>query len=194
MFRWGDFLIYCFVCAYTPGANNLLAMGNAAKLGFRKTLSFCFGITAGFLIVMTVCAVFTTTLFSLIPSAMFYMKILGAAYLLYLAWKVWRSSAQSNGNGDEAQSFLTGMLLQFTNIKIMIYGVTNMSLYIMPVYQSAAAMVLFVLLLTVIGSSGSFAWAAFGSVFWRVFQKHEKAINLILALVLVYCAAALFFP
>ena len=35
MFHLSDFLIYCFITAYTPGANNLLSMSNAARLGFR---------------------------------------------------------------------------------------------------------------------------------------------------------------
>lgn len=47
MFPLYDFLIYCFICAYTPGANNLLSMSNAARLGFRRSISFNFGITAG---------------------------------------------------------------------------------------------------------------------------------------------------
>ena len=36
MFPLYDFLIYCFIAAYTPGANNLLSMSNAARLGFRR--------------------------------------------------------------------------------------------------------------------------------------------------------------
>ena len=47
MFPISDFLIYCFVTAYTPGANNLLSMSNAARLSFRRSISFNFGITAG---------------------------------------------------------------------------------------------------------------------------------------------------
>ena len=48
MFPLYDFLIYCFICAYTPGANNLLSMSNAARLGFRRSVVFNLGITAGF--------------------------------------------------------------------------------------------------------------------------------------------------
>ena len=32
MFHLYDFLIYCFITAYTPGANNLLSMSNAIRL------------------------------------------------------------------------------------------------------------------------------------------------------------------
>ena len=40
MFPVSEFLIYCFVSAYTPGANNLLSMSNAARLGFRRSVRF----------------------------------------------------------------------------------------------------------------------------------------------------------
>ena len=48
VFKLADFLIYCVLCAYTPGANNLLSMSNAARVGFRKSIVFNYGITAGF--------------------------------------------------------------------------------------------------------------------------------------------------
>ena len=43
MFPVSEFLIYCFVSAYTPGANNLLSMSNAARLGFRRSVRFNIG-------------------------------------------------------------------------------------------------------------------------------------------------------
>lgn len=48
MFHLADFFIYCFITAYTPGANNLLSMSNAARLGFKRSVRFNLGITAGF--------------------------------------------------------------------------------------------------------------------------------------------------
>ena len=51
LFQLYDFLIYCFITAYTPGPNNLLSMSNAARLGFRRSIPFNFGITAGFFFV-----------------------------------------------------------------------------------------------------------------------------------------------
>lgn len=64
MFHLYDFLIYCFITAYTPGANNLLSMSNAIRYGFRRSIRFNLGILAGFSIVMTVCTVFSTALYS----------------------------------------------------------------------------------------------------------------------------------
>ena len=58
MFRLSDFLIYCFITAYSPGANNLLSMSNAMRLGFSRSIRFNFGITAGF----SICLLYTSPL------------------------------------------------------------------------------------------------------------------------------------
>lgn len=94
-------------------------------------------------------------------------------------------------SGKEA-SFLSGMILQFANPKIYIYAITAMTLYILPAYHSIGSMVVFTIILTLIGASGSFVWALFGAAFCRVLSKHTKVVNLVMALLLVYCAVALF--
>ncbi len=192
MFHLYDFLIYCLITAYTPGANNLLSMSNAMRLGFRRSVRFNLGILAGFTIVMSVCTAFSATLYSFLPKVKTVMQLLGAAYMLYLAWKVWRSSAKLQPDGGKEASFLSGMVLQFANPKIYIYAITAMSLYILPVYRSGAALVGFTLLLSVIGASGSFVWALFGAAFCRFFSRHTRGINTLMALLLLYCAVALF--
>lgn len=191
MFPVTDFLIYCFVTAYTPGANNLLSMSNAARLSFRKSFRFNLGITAGFLIVMSVCTLFSSTLYNALPKVKFFMQILGAVYMLYLAWKIWKSSSDFETE-EKTASFFAGMVLQFMNPKIYIYAITAMSLYILPVFHSALSLAGFTLVLTAIGASGSYVWALFGSIFCRFFARHTKAVNLIMALLLVYCAVSLF--
>ena len=192
MFHLYDFLIYCFITAYTPGANNLLSMSNAIRLGLRRSVRFNLGILAGFVIVMSVCTAFSATLYSFLPKVKIVMQILGAAYMLYLAWKVWKSSSELNADGGKEASFFSGMVLQFANPKIYIYAITAMSLYILPVYHSLSALIGFTVILSLIGASGSFVWALFGSAFCKFFSKHTKTVNMIMALLLAYCAVSLF--
>lgn len=192
MFHVYDFLIYCFITAYTPGANNLLSMSNAIRLGFRRSIRFNFGILAGFTVVMSVCAAFTATLFSFLPKIKMVLQILGAAYMLYLSRKVWKSSADLKLDSGKEASFLSGMILQFANPKIYIYAITAMTLYILPAYHSIGSMIVFTIILTLIGASGSFVWALFGAAFCRVLSRHTKVVNMVMALLLIYCAVALF--
>ncbi|MCQ2770861.1 MAG: LysE family transporter [Clostridia bacterium] len=193
MFKIVDFLIYCFLCAYTPGANNILSMSNSARLGFKKSVSFNFGITVGFAIVMTACSLFTTTLYSLIPKIEIVIEIIGAIYMLWLAWKIFRSGDNISSDDNNKIGFLSGMLLQFMNPKIYVYSITAMSIYVLPVYNTVPWIIFFTFVLTVIGSSGSYVWALCGSVFCKIISKYSKIVNTIMALLLVYCAVSLFF-
>lgn len=192
MFNICDFLIYCFITAYTPGANNLLSMSNAIRLGFRRSVCFNFGILTGFAVVMSVCVAFSATLYSILPKIKIVMQLFGAVYMLYLAWRIWKSPIELSADGGKEASFLSGMILQFANPKIYIYAITAMTLYILPAYHSVGSMIVFTLVLTLIGASGSFVWALFGGVFCGILSRHAKIVNLVMALLLVYCAVALF--
>lgn len=194
MFNLYAFLSFIFITAYTPGPNNIMSMSHASRLGFRKSFPFNLGILAGFSVVMILCTLFSTALYTLIPKIKPVMLVLGAGYMLYLAWKIWKSNSDIHVQDTKSSTVLSGCLLQFVNPKIMVYGITAMSSYILPVFQAPAVLAGFVLLLSLVGFSGSICWAAFGSVFSRFFQEHSKLLNGILALLLVYCAASLFLP
>lgn len=64
--------------------------------------------------------VFSSILYIFLPKVKLVMQILGAAYMLYLAWKVWKSSADFNAEGGNEASFVSRMVLQFMNPKIYI--------------------------------------------------------------------------
>ena len=192
MFNWLAFLTYAFITAATPGPNNIMSMSNGGRLGFRGALPFNFGIWAGFSAVMLLCTAFCTTLTNLIPAVKTPMLIAGAAYMLHLAWGTFRNS----GVIDEDHSrsgFYAGMLLQFINPKIYIYGIMSMQAYILPFYAGEPlTLALFSLLLAFIGFAFTLCWSAFGSAFRLLFSRHTKTVNTIMALLLVYCAASLF--
>lgn len=192
MFNWLAFLTYAFITAATPGPNNIMSMSNGGRLGFRGALPFNFGIWAGFSAVMLLCTAFCTTLTNLIPAVKTPMLIAGAAYMLHLAWDTFRSSGVIDDDHSRS-GFYAGMLLQFINPKIYIYGIMSMQAYILPFYAGEPlTLALFALLLAFIGFVFTLCWSAFGSAFRLLFSRHTKTVNTIMALLLVYCAASLF--
>ncbi len=193
MFNWFSFLTYAIVTAVTPGPNNIMSMSNASRKGFRKAMPFNLGIFAGFTIVTIVCTVFCSLLSTVIPKIKIPMLIIGALYMLYLAWETFRSSDKIEENHSRS-GFLSGLLLQFINPKIYIYCIMSMEAYILPFYNGKPLQLLFfALLLSFIGFAFTVCWAAFGSVFKLLFSKHAKIVNTVMALLLVYCAVSLFF-
>ena len=99
MFSWFHFLSYAVVTAVTPGPNNLMSLSNAGRLGFRRAFPFNLGVWAGFSVVMVMCTVFCSALSELIPRVKTPMLFLGAAYMLWLAWKTWRSGPVEDADG-----------------------------------------------------------------------------------------------
>lgn len=192
MFSWLNFLSYAVVTAVTPGPNNIMSMSNAGRLGFRKSFPFNLGIWAGFSIVMLVCTFFCNMLSEIIPKIKMPMLIIGAIYMLWLAWKTVKSSSVIEEKQSKS-SFISGALLQFINPKIYIYCIVSMEAYILPYYQGEwLTLILFALLLAFIGFSFTLCWALFGSVFKLLFSKYAKVTNFIMAGLLVYCAVSLF--
>ena len=94
MFDVFHLIPYILITAITPGPNNLLSMSNISRFGFRKSVRFNFGILCGFSIVMLICTFFSKALFVYLPSIKPFMLSLGAAYMLYLAYKTWRSATE----------------------------------------------------------------------------------------------------
>ena len=192
MFSWFSFLTYAVVTAVTPGPNNIMSMSNGSRKGFFAALPFNFGIGVGFSIVMLLCTAFCSMLSALIPKIKMPMLIVGAGYMLYLAWETFRSgdSLEENHSHD---GFVSGLLLQFINPKIYIYCIMSMEAYILPLYSGQPlTLLVFDLLLSFIGFVFTIAWTVFGSVFQTLFSRHARVVNTILALLLVYCAVSLF--
>lgn len=192
MLNWISFLTYAVITAATPGPNNIMSMSNGIRKGFRGALPFNLGILTGFSIVMVLCTLFCTLLSTLIPKIKVPMLVLGAGYMLYLAWEIFRSSDLIEEDHSRS-GFLPGLLLQFINPKIYIYCIMSMEAYILPFYsQDFQALLAFDLLLSLIGFVFTLCWTAFGSVFQTLFSHHARVVNTILALLLVYCAVSLF--
>jgi threonine/homoserine/homoserine lactone efflux protein len=191
MFPWISFLSYIIVVAYTPGPNNIMSMNNAKNVGFRKGIVFNLGMFAGFFVVMILCLIFSTILYTVVPKIQFPMKILGAAYMVYLIIKTLVPSKEHEINNNNG-SFLIGALLQLINPKIIIYGMTAISSYILPYYNEILILLLFALLLSFVGFTGTICWALFGSLFSVLFNKHGKILNIIMTVLLLYCTVSLF--
>lgn len=187
------FLSYVFVTTFTPGPNNIMSMTNANRDGFKKTIKFNFGVFAGFLVIMLACSYFNLLLFNLIPSIKIFMSIIGSTYMLYLAYKIYTSkSVEGEGDNTHINSFLTGLIMQFVNVKVILYGITVFSSFIIPYYSNPASQVLFSLLLAFIGFVSTTCWALFGALFQKLLSKYRKAFNIIMSLLLIYSAIAIF--
>ncbi|HPJ03446.1 MAG TPA: LysE family transporter [Candidatus Limiplasma sp.] len=190
--NWLSFIPYALITTFTPGPNNIMALSIATQNGVKRTLPFNAGVWAGFSVVIQLCALLSATLYAILPSIKTPMLFIGAAYLLYLAWKTWKSTGiheqKTAGSG-----FLTGFLMQFINPKGIVYGIVSMETFVLPYYHDQYLMVVLLgLFMATLGFISTTCWATFGSLFKLLFSKYRKTVNAVLALLLVYCAVSLF--
>lgn len=184
-----SYLPYTLVTAYTPGPNNIIALYAVSQKGWRKGQSILIGIGAGFLSVMLLCALFCYELAKYAPSITGILKYIGAAYIIYLAIHVAVSKPETEEKKE--MTFLKGFLLEFVNVKIILYAITVYTAYVLPNKAAPADMVLHALVLTAIGVSGNLAWAAAGGIFQKILKKYYLPFNLAMAAILIWCAVTL---
>lgn len=189
-----SFLLFVLVSSFTPGPNNFMAMSFANKYGFKKTIKFSLGVSAGFFVLALMCSIFNLLLISILPIIKIPLTILGVGYILYLAYKTLTSKGiNNNEKNDETNKnlFLIGVLIQFINPKGILYGITVVSTFILPYYTSYFSYFIFSLFLGIIGFLSSLCWSIFGSIFQKSLSKYQKPFNIIMALLLIYSAISI---
>lgn len=136
-----SFLPYAFVTAFTPGPNNILALKTISSRGWKKGKWEIIGIASGFICVMLLCAIASFELLNFIPRLTGGMKYIGFIYIIWLAIHV-ALSKPSKGDEIEKGSFWTGFVLQFVNVKIIIYAITIYTGYVIPVMHSVSSLLI----------------------------------------------------
>lgn len=181
------FFTYVILTTYTPGPNNLMSMASGNLVGFRRSIGFTIGVGVGFFLVLMVSLIFNRALMILLPRYGFIMRLVGAGYILWLAYHVLMDSGDS-GQKYKAYGFSRAILLQFINPKGIFYAITLCTTFLLPHYQDPLPLVLFSAMLGLISISSCLCWAAFGSVLKRFMAQYRKPFNVVMALLLVYVA------
>jgi len=182
----GNFLVYAVINAFTPGPGNILALNTITNYGWKKGKPLFFGIFTGYYVVQLICAVFVFGVSMLLPRVMGVMKYVGAAYILYLAIHI-AINRPSEGGAEHSASFWKGFLLQFVNVKIYLFGITALTGYITDYSTNLWVLVFFELVIATIGTIATSSWIAAGMAIQKIYLRHYRPINIILALTLLEC-------
>jgi cysteine/O-acetylserine efflux protein len=192
--NFAAFVSYVLVTTFTPGPNNIMAMSNASRNGFKKSIQFNVGMAFGFFFVIGLCSIFSVVLYDLIPTIKPVMTYIGAAYILWLTWKTYNSKPPGESDDkNDAYTFSSGLFLQFVNPKVILYGITTVSTFIVPYYISVFALTGFSTLLALVGFTAVTCWSLFGAAFQKILVNNNRTVNIVMSLLLLYCAVSLFF-
>ena len=81
-------IIFLFPLAYSPGPGNMFFAANGARFGFVATVPLNIGYHIATWLVTVVIGLGMITALNDYPNAFLALKISGAAYVLWLAWKL----------------------------------------------------------------------------------------------------------
>lgn len=189
-----SFLIYCFVGGITPGPANLCSLGAALRYGRGPALRQWRGLFCGFFLDSMGAVVLTWLLGAALNDYVGMLSWVGAAYLLWMAWHMLRSSGLNPDRDPAAPSFVTGLLVNLTNVKVIIFCIAALSSYVLPYSRSLWALLPVGLFLPFTGPACNLVWLFAGASLQTLFANHRKTVDLVMALSLALCAVSLVWP
>ncbi len=116
-----------------------------------------------------------------------YIKYIGAAYMLYLAYKMFRSTFSKVEKGTQS-TFWSGFIVQFTNAKMILFELTVYSGFVLPYSDKYIDILLVAALIFIAGPLANLLWLMIGSVISPLFNKYHKQVNIVMAIALIGCA------
>lgn len=98
-----EFFIAALVVGIAPGPDNLFVLAQSATHGARAGFCVILGLCTGIVIQVSLLVAGVSALIAASPMAFFVMQCLGAAYLLYLAYKSFQVRAGTVAAGEASE-------------------------------------------------------------------------------------------
>src|SRR3954465_12929925 len=89
----GPLFLFALVMSLTPGPNGVMIRASAGNFGFRRVIPHMLRITLGFVFLLVAVGLGLAGLVQAEPRLHTFVKYAGAAYFLYLAWRIARANA-----------------------------------------------------------------------------------------------------
>ncbi|MBR9852968.1 MAG: LysE family translocator [Algicola sp.] len=121
------FLVSSLALAISPGPDNIFVLAQSISNGTKAGMATVFGLVSGCLVHTTLLAFGVSEIIKRSDTLFFAIKLFGAMYLLYLAYKVYQSDASIllDKEGQPAKSprklFWTGFTMNVLNPKVTIF-------------------------------------------------------------------------
>ncbi len=186
-----SFALYCAVSAITPGPANLCSLASAVKYGRRQAMRQWRGIFIGFAIVALASSMAVWFLGAVLNRYLRVLTWIGAGYIFWLAWHILRSDSGTNAEAGVHCSFFTGLIVQLTNPKIMVFCMTALTVYALPYAHSYRDLLLVAAILPFTGPMANLVWLFAGTALQYYFKEQQRIISIIMAILLLFCGISI---
>lgn len=191
----GLFLLASSLC-WTPGPNNTLLATSGARFGYVRTLPHILGVNFGFALMQFLLWMGLGGVFQAFPIIREVLRYVGAAVLIWIAWKIASAPMPSDDVKGEAKpwTFLHGAAFQWINPKglIMVISLAGSLPETDPFWLSPLIAALVFLLAGTFSANG---WALFGKGLQRFLHTPLRfhAFNIAMAFLLILTVIGLLF-
>jgi len=180
--------VFAFVASFTPGPNTLMLLASGVNHGFRATVPHMLGVSFGFPVLLTAIGLGLGALFEAWPAMAIALKWAGAAYMLYLAWRIAGAGAPKTtvSEADRPMNFVEAAAFQWVNPKAWVMGISALATYTIA-GNYTASMAAVVAIFALISIAAVSTWAFFGVAVRRFLHddRLRRVFNITMALLLV---------
>ncbi len=141
---WLAYFVASWAIALSPGSGAVLSMSHGLAYGVRQASATILGLQAGLAIILLVAGAGIGALLLASGTAFMVVKMLGAAYLLWLGFKQWQAPVQPAQDATSPaktaqvaplsarQRFMRGLFTNATNPKGIVFMVAVLPQFLRP--------------------------------------------------------------
>lgn len=187
------FLVFSLVAAITPGPSNVMLTATGGQVGMLRGLPCLFGVSVGMgTLIFTVAAGLGQIVLQN-PYLLLAMKWCGAAFLLWLSWKIASAPAGAGNSGQRAVGFVAAAAFQWINPKSWLVSASAAGTYLQALEDSVALQAaMFATLFVMAQIPSGVVWLGFGASMQRLLRSERAARTFNIAMGLSLAASVLF--
>ena len=188
------FYLFAFAAAGTPGPSNVMLTATGAIAGLLRGLPCLFGVGLGMGFMMFAVAAGLGGLVLDSPVVLRALNWIGAAFLLWLAWKIATAGRSSPSSEAKPVGFVAAAAFQWINPKSWLVCASAVGTYLNAGAGSAIDQAMwFGLLFLAAALPTGFVWLAFGAGVQRVLRTDRALRRFNIAMGALLAASVLLF-
>lgn len=179
-------LLQIFIVGYTPGPANIFSFTTAVRFGKAEAMKVWLGLLTGFSIAAIITATLTHFLGMVMGEYIIWLKYLGGAYIMFLAYKALKMSVATSGK--DRCTFQRGVMVQLTNAKTLMFELSVYGSFVLPYSSRLLDLYIVAAWLLIAGPLANLVWIMLGSRLKRFFESNMKIVDIITAIALAGCS------
>ncbi|PLZ01882.1 LysE family translocator [Burkholderia sp. WAC0059] len=165
-------VLFAISTCVTPGPNNVMLMSSGVNFGITRTMRHVIGINIGFPLMLIAVGLGAGSVFRRYPSLHDVLQVIGAVYMLYLAYRIATSPPPDfDAKTGAPLGVMSAALFQWVNPKAWMMAIGAVLTYASVTRTYVADVSTIALLFCVFGSPCSMVWVLFGTLLRRYMTK-----------------------